>query len=167
MHITASAMPITTPTAAFGSYLSNVANTPDAGGFPLNSGLGGRPCPTTGSCTVPILNVAKDNVSGSLTYSREIVPNYKLTARFDDTFVGPSTDVAYYFGYALPSYNIANIHLIVEHDKWSANLFCENFTNEVALITANNTSFQFNIPQTVRYATNQPRTYGLQLNVKF
>jgi iron complex outermembrane receptor protein len=158
---------ITSPTASFESYLSSVANTPDAGGQPLISGLGGRPCPATGNCTVPILNVAKDNVSGSLTYSREIVPNYKLTARFDDTFVGPSTDVAYYFGYDLPSYNIANIHLILEHDKWSANLFCENFTNEVALITANNTSFQFNIPQTVRYATNQPRTYGLQLNVKF
>jgi len=158
---------ITSPTPAFESYLSQVANTPDAGSYPLNSGLGGRPCPATGSCTVPILNVAKDNVSGSLTYSREIVPNYKLTARFDDTFVGPSTDVAYYFGYDLPSYNIANLHLILEHEKWSANLFCENFTNEVALISANNTSFQFNIPQTVRYSTNQPRTYGLQLNVKF
>ena len=158
---------ITSPTPAFASYLSQVANTPDAGAYPLNSGLGGRPCPATGSCTVPILNVAKDNVSGSVTYSREIVPNYKLTARFDDTFVGPSTDVAYYFGYDLPSYNIANLHLILEHEKWSANLFCENFTNEVALISANNTSFQFNIPQTVRYSTNQPRTYGLQLNVKF
>ena len=112
-----------------------MANTPDAGGYPLNSGLGGRPCPATGNCTVPILNVAKDNVSGSVTYSREIVPNYKLTARFDDTFVGPSTDVAYYFGYDLPSYNIANLHLILEHEKWSANLFCENLTNEVALIS--------------------------------
>ena len=158
---------ITSPTPAFESYLSQVANTPDAGSYPLNSGLGGRPCPATGSCTVPILNVAKDNVSGSLTYSREIVPNYKFTARFDDTFVGPSTDVAYYFGYDLPSYNIANLHLILEHEKWSANVFCENLTNEVALITANNTSFQFNIPQTVRYSTNQPRTYGLQLNVRF
>jgi hypothetical protein len=35
------------------------------------------------------------------------------------------------------------------------------------LMTANNTSFQFNIPQVVRYSTNQPRTYGLQLNYKW
>ena len=45
-------------------------------------------------------------------------------------------------------------------------LFVTNFTNEVALISANNTSFQFNIPQTVRYSTNQPRTVGLR-HVKF
>jgi hypothetical protein len=37
----------------------------------------------------------------------------------------------------------------------------------VALMTANNTSFQFNIPQVVRYSTNQPRTVGVQLNYKF
>ena len=34
-------------------------------------------------------------------------------------------------------------------------------------MTANNTSFQFNIPQIVRYATNLPRTVGAQLNYKF
>jgi hypothetical protein len=135
-----------------------VANTPD--------GVS-RPCPTTGNCEVPILNVAKDIVSGAISYTKEIVPNYKLTARFDDSFVGPSTDVAYYFGYDLPSYNIANLHLILEHEKWSVNLFVDNLTNEVALISANNTSFQFNIPQTVRYSTNQPRTYGTQINVRF
>jgi len=37
----------------------------------------------------------------------------------------------------------------------------------VALMTANNTSFQFNIPQLVRYSTNQPRTVGMQINYKF
>ncbi len=149
---------ITSPNASFLGYLSQVANTPD--------GIG-RPCPPTGGCTVPILNVAKDNVSGAVSYTKEIAPDYKLTARVDDTFVGPSTDVAFYFGYQLPSYNIANFHLILEHERWSVNFFVDNFTNEVALITANNTSFQFNIPQTVRYATNQPRTYGTQLNVRF
>jgi outer membrane receptor protein involved in Fe transport len=43
----------------------------------------------------------------------------------------------------------------------------DNLTNKVALTTANNTSFQFNIPQVVRYTTNQPRTVGMQLNYKF
>jgi iron complex outermembrane receptor protein len=149
---------ITSPSASFQNYLSTVASEPD--------GVT-RPCPVSGSCTVPILNVAKENVSASLTYSRLLVPGWRLTARADDQFVGPSTDVAYYFGYRLPSYNIANFHVILDHGPWSANLFCENFTNEVALISANNTSFQFNIPQTVRYSTNQPRTYGTQLNYRF
>ncbi len=82
-------------------------------------------------------------------------------------FVGTSHDVAYYFDYTLPSYNIANARVGLEHDNWSANLFVDNFTNKVALMTANNTSFQFNIPQLVRYSTNQPRTVGVQVNYKF
>jgi hypothetical protein len=52
-------------------------------------------------------------------------------------------------------------------DNWSADLFVDNLTNKVALISANNTSFQFNIPQVVRYSTNQPRTVGVQANYKF
>jgi iron complex outermembrane recepter protein len=149
---------ITAPNASFQNYLSTVAFAPD--------GVT-RPCPVTGKCTVPILNVAKETASASLAYTTEVIPNYQLTARVDDSLVGPATDVAFYFGYHLPSYNIANLHLILDHGPWSVNAFVTNFTNEVALVTANNTSFQFNIPQTVRYSTNQPRTYGMQLNVKF
>jgi outer membrane receptor protein involved in Fe transport len=149
---------ITSPNASFQNYLSTVAFTPN--------GVT-RPCPVTGSCTVPILNVPKETASASLAYRTEIIANYQLTTRVDDSFVGPSTDVAYFFGYHLPSYNIVNLHVILDHGPWSVIGFVTNFTNEVALISANNTSFQFNIPQTVRYSTNQPRTYGMQLNVKF
>jgi len=149
---------ITSPNASFQSYLSTVAFAPD--------GVS-RPCPVTGNCTVPILNVAKDTASAALSYTTEVVASYQLTARVDDSFVGPTTDVAYFFGYRLPSYSIANAHLALDHGPWSVMTFVTNFTNKVALISANNTSFQFNIPQTVRYSTNQPRTYGLQLNVKF
>jgi outer membrane receptor protein involved in Fe transport len=147
-----------TANASFQNYLSTVAFTPN--------GVT-RPCPVTGACTVPILNVAKENVSSSLAYSTLLMPGWRLTARVDDQLVGRSTDVAYFFGYQLPSYNIGNFHVILDHGLWSVNLFCDNFTNEVALISANNTSFQFNIPQTVRYSTNQPRTFGTQINVRF
>lgn len=149
---------ITSPNASFLSYLSSVATSPDGTN---------RPCPTSGDCTVPILNVPKDTASVSLTYTTEIYTDYKLTARVADSFVGSSTDVAYYFGYQLPSYNISNARVILAHGDWSANLFVNNLTNTVALMTANNTSFQFNIPQVVRYTTNQPRTIGLQMNYKF
>jgi hypothetical protein len=84
-----------------------------------------------------------------------------------DYFTGPSHDVAYYFDYQLPSYNLANARLILAHGNWSAHLFVDNLTNKVALMTANNTSFQFNIPQLVRYSTNQPRTFGTQINYRF
>ena len=81
--------------------------------------------------------------------------------------MGSSYDVAYYFGYKLPSYALANARVGLGHGNWSADLFVDNLTNKVALISANNTSFQFNIPQVVRYSTNQPRTVGVQLNYKF
>ncbi len=33
--------------------------------------------------------------------------------------------------------------------------------------SANNTSFQFNIPALIRYSVNQPRTFGTQINYSF
>jgi iron complex outermembrane recepter protein len=148
---------ITSPNAAFQNYLSTLVTTPN----------GVHPCPTSGTCTIPILNVAKDTASLSLTYARPLFGDYQLTARIADSYVGSSTDVAYYFGYELPGYNVANARVILAHDKWSAQLFVDNLTNKVALMTANNTSFQFNIPQVVRYSTNQPRTIGTQFNYHF
>jgi outer membrane receptor protein involved in Fe transport len=149
---------LTQPNAGYLTLLDSQAGNPSGSGFP---------CSTTGSCRVPIQNVAKDNISASLAYTTPVAPGYDLTARLDDQEVGPSTDLAYYFGYTLPSYNIANFHMILKHDNWSVNLFCDNIANTVALISSNNTSFQFNIPQLVRYSTNQPLTFGTQINLKF
>jgi hypothetical protein len=93
--------------------------------------------------------------------------DYRLTTSVADAYTGTSHDVAYYFDYDLPSYSIANARVNLAHGNWSANLFVDNLTNKVALMSANNTSFQFNIPQLVRYSTNQPRTFGTQINYKF
>jgi iron complex outermembrane recepter protein len=149
---------ITHPNASYTSFLTSVAFEPD--------GVT-RPCATAAGCTAPIMNVAKDTASLSLTYSTAVLSDYQLSARIADVFVGSSYDVAYYFGYKLPSYNLANARVNLAHGDWSANLFVDNLTNKVALMTANNTSFQFNIPQVVRYSTNQPRTVGMQINYKF
>ena len=113
------------------------------------------------------MNVPKDTASFSINYLTTVMGDYQLSARLVDAYVGTSYDVAYYFGYKLPGYNIANGRVGLAHGNWSGNLFIDNLTNKQALITANNTSFQFNIPQVVRYSTNQPRTYGLQLNYKW
>jgi iron complex outermembrane recepter protein len=149
---------ITHPNAAYTSFLTNVAFFPDGVTHPCNAGS---------ACTAPIMNVVKDTASLSLTYSTTVMSDYRLSARVVDSFVGPSYDVAYYFGYKLPSYNLANARVGLAHGDWSADLFVNNLTNKVALMTANNTSFQFNIPQVVRYSTNQPRTVGVQINYKF
>ena len=149
---------ITHPNASFTNFLTSVAFEPD--------GVT-RPCAAAAGCTAPIMNVAKDTASLSVTYATTVMSDYQFTARVADSFVGSSHDVAYYFNYILPSYSIANARIGLAHNDWSADLFVDNLTNKVALMTANNTSFQFNIPQVVRYTTNQPRTAGVQLNVKF
>jgi hypothetical protein len=40
-------------------------------------------------------------------------------------------------------------------------------TNKITELTANNTQFQFNVPQLTRISTNQPRTYGTEVNYRF
>jgi iron complex outermembrane receptor protein len=150
---------ITSPNALYTSFLTNVATFPD--------GVT-HPCPTAGGgCTAPIMNVVKDTASLSVVYATNVLGNYQFTARASGQFVGSSYDVAYYFGYKLPAYTLGNARVGLARDNWSADLFVDNFTNKVALISANNTSFQFNIPQVVRYSTNQPRTVGVQINYKF
>jgi outer membrane receptor protein involved in Fe transport len=67
---------ITSPNASFQSYLSTVAFAPD--------GVT-RPCPVTGSCTVPILNVAKDNAAHRWPTPREIVPATTSSRRASTT----------------------------------------------------------------------------------
>jgi iron complex outermembrane recepter protein len=150
---------ITHPNALYTSFLTNVASFPD--------GVT-HPCPTSGGgCTAPIMNVVKDTASLTIAYATNVMGNYQFSARASGQFVGSSYDVAYYFGYKLPAYTLGNARVGLARDNWSTDLFVDNITNKVALISANNTSFQFNIPQVTRYSTNQPRTVGVQVNYKF
>ncbi|MGB6308494.1 MAG: TonB-dependent receptor [Steroidobacteraceae bacterium] len=144
---------ITNPTAAYASSL-----------FGTN---GQAYCPANGKCTIPILNVPHQTAGLSLVYSADVGDGYRLTARAGDTYTGYATDEAYYFGVHLPPYAIADARIMLTHGAWSAQLFVDNLTNKVALMTANNTQFQFNIPQLIRYTVNQPRTIGTQINFKF
>ncbi len=124
-------------------------------------------CSNPSSCQTPILNVPRSGASLALVYSAPIANDYKLTARLADTYVGPSVDEAFYFGLPLPSYNLASSRFTLSHERWQGMFFIDNLTNKIAIVSANNTSFQFNIPQTIRYSTVQPRTFGLQLSYSF
>jgi iron complex outermembrane recepter protein len=144
------------PTTAFAT--SVIATSPPGG-------LSG--CQTVTNCTVPILNVPKYTGSAALIYTTRVLQDYHFTARISDIYVGPSTDQAYYFGIPLPSYNIINARAGLAGDKWSATLFIDNLSNKVAWNTANNTQFQFNSPLLTRISTNQPRTFGTEINYRF
>jgi hypothetical protein len=121
----------------------------------------------TNCSSIPILNVPKDAASLALVYSAQVFGSYQLTGRVSDSFVGPAYDQAYAFGIRLPSYSIANARLGFGGAKWNATLFVDNLTNKVTELATNNTQFQFNVPQLVRVSTNQPRTFGTEINYRF
>jgi outer membrane receptor protein involved in Fe transport len=150
---------ITHPTPNYVLYLETVAT---------QTGTGWGPCrPGNGTCTAPILNVPRATASGSLVYATTLQGDYRVSGRISGSYVGSQTDVAYYYGISVPSYAIGNLRGSLGRGRWSVDLFVDNFTNKVARMSANNTSFQFNIPQLIRYSTNQPRTYGTQFEYRF
>jgi len=150
--------------ALSGTYTHAEVNSPSAA-FAAQVAGQYRTCPTVSNCTAPILNVPKSTGTITLTYTTQ-VSDYQFTARVSDSYVGSSTDVSYTF-VELPSYSLANAVLSLGSDKWTARLFVTNLTNKVAEISANNTSFQVNLPGVVRISTNQPRTFGTELNYRF
>jgi iron complex outermembrane recepter protein len=148
---------VTQPNSTFVAFLTTVAERPNGAFY----------CATAAGCTAPILNVPRDTASLSLVYSTRLPANYALSARISDTYTGPTTDEDYFYGIQLPAYSIAAARVSVSRDNWEANLFINNLADKIAELTANNTSFQFNIPGLARITTNQPRTFGGQVNYKF
>ena len=141
-------------------FAASVLSSAVAGGIPG--------CPSVHDCSsIPILNVPKDAASLALIYSTQVFGSYDLTGRLSDSYVGSAYDQAYAFAIPLPSYSIANARLGLGNEKWNATLFVDNLTNKVAELATNNTQFQFNVPQLVRISTNQPRTFGTEINYRF
>ncbi|HTY49245.1 MAG TPA: TonB-dependent receptor [Steroidobacteraceae bacterium] len=133
---------------------------------PVAAGIPG--CPSATACSsIPILNVPRDAASLSLVYSRPVFASYVLTGRVSDAYVGQAYDQAYAFGIPLPAYDLVNARLGLGTDKWTATLFVDNLTDKIAELATNNTQFQFNVPQLVRVSTNQPRTFGAEINYRF
>jgi outer membrane receptor protein involved in Fe transport len=148
---------VTQPNAQFLSFLTGAALTPN--GTPY--------CASTQGCTAPILNVPKESANLALVYTQALFKDYQFTARVSDSFTGSSYDEAFFYAIRLPSYSIANGRVGISNEHVSGYFYVDNLTNKVAELTANNTSFQFNIPGLIRYSTNQPRTFGTQISYKF
>ena len=54
----------------------------------------------------------------------------------------------------------------VTSDRFSAFLFCDNVTNKLAILT-NNVAQTVNIPSVNRWVTNQPRTIGVDFQIRY
>lgn len=131
-----------------------------------NSGYSFPTCSVGGSCSsVPILNVPKETGSAAIEYAHAL-GNLTLTARLDGTYTGSSWDEAYGV-IQLPGYGMANFRVALGADRWTGSLFVTNLTNKVPWVSANNTSFSFNIGPLTRISTLQPMTIGTQWSYHF
>jgi iron complex outermembrane recepter protein len=130
------------------------------------TGFGFPSCPIGGTCTsVPILNVPKETASWAVEYDRPL-GNLLLNARLDGTYTGSSWDEAF-ATIELPGYSLMNFRIGLSDTRWSGYLFVTNLTNKVPWVTANNTSFSFNVGPLTRISTLQPLTVGTQWSYHF
>jgi outer membrane receptor protein involved in Fe transport len=148
-----------------GAYTDAKLTQPTAGIANYQAGSIGS-CETASHCSLPILNVPKETASAALTYKVDVRQDFRLVTRVAVNYVGASYDQAFVI-VPLPSYTLLSARLTLNHDAWSATLFGNNLTNAITRLTANNTEFQFTIPQLVRFSTGQPRTIGVQLDYHF
>jgi outer membrane receptor protein involved in Fe transport len=131
-----------------------------------NSGYSFPTCGADGHCSsVPILNVPKETASAAIEYSQPI-GNLTMKARLDGSYTGSSWDESYSV-IQLPGYGMANFRIGVSAERWTGTLFVNNLTNKIPWISANNTSFSFNIAPLTRISTLPPMTIGAQASYRF
>jgi outer membrane receptor protein involved in Fe transport len=92
--------------------------------------------------------------------------NLLFNARLDGTYTGSSWDEAF-ATIELPGYSLMNFRVGLSDTRWSGYLFVTNLTNKVPWVSANNTSFGFNVGPLTRISTLQPLTIGTQWSYHF
>ena len=143
------------------TYLASVFASPNPNGIP---GCDGR----TQTCkSLPILNVPRATFHFGASYRVDLAPDMPLTLRVDASYVGRAYDISYYYPVRLRPNTIANFRASMPFREGLLDLYINNITNVAAWNTANNTSFQYNSPSSLRISTNQPRTVGLDYTVKY
>ena len=111
-----------------------------------------------------LYNVPRYTETTALTYTRPITDDITLTARINNSYVGPMPDQDYSPA-VLPPYDIIGARIGVERGNVLASLYADNLANKRAILGINTTGFAYTIPSLIRAVGNQPRTVGL--NVKY
>ena len=122
----------------------------------------------TGSVFSPgsaIQQVPKVTGTLALSYRHQFTDDMALTARAESTYTGSRTDATYYVN-TLPSYDLTNVRAGIDTGRWSAVLFVNNVADKRVPINTV-TQDATNVADWNRLAVNQPRTAGIDLNVRF
>ena len=113
----------------------------------------------------PVQNTPLWTSSASLAYRRNIGSDLAFTARIENNYVDGHIDVTSQVNH-LPSYDLTNLRVGFEGNRWKAVLFASNLFNQRALLS--NTSQQINltVPIFNRIAVSQPLTIGIDLSYR-
>jgi len=114
----------------------------------------------------PILNIPKYTETTTLSYKHAVDADKELTATINNSYVGTSTDVSFYYEQLRP-YDVVKLRLGLNSPSWDGYLFVNNLTDKRAELSINTTSFSYLIPSLTRVSTNQPRTVGVEANYRF
>ncbi len=81
-----------------------------------------------------------------------------------NTIGGPLTQSTFTFNPLLPAYDLVNARIGVRHGNWDIAFYCNNVTNERALLSLDR---ERGFRARVSYIVNQPRTFGINSRVDF
>jgi iron complex outermembrane recepter protein len=123
----------------------------------------------------PLLNIPKFTVSSALNYGWMMGDNLLGAAQINFNYVSSRQELTLFAGspaagvpgyQSLPSYSLTDARLSVSKDNWTVALFATNVFNEHAQLTYLNIN-SFNLYSYNRVVTNQPRTIGIDLSLRY
>jgi iron complex outermembrane recepter protein len=112
-----------------------------------------------------VQNSPEIQLSASLAYRYPINDSLAIVSRVENNYVGSRIDTTAQANYLSP-YDLTNLRAGLEADRWRAELFVDNVTNRLALLT-NASAINVNVPTFNRTAMEQPLTFGLDLSFHF
>jgi outer membrane receptor protein involved in Fe transport len=112
-----------------------------------------------------LLDVPQFTANTSISYRQPLNEQLTMVARVTNSYVDSIQDITFTRN-TLPPYDLVGMRAGVDAGHWSAYLFADNLTNKRALLSDTG-ALSANISILQRIATNQPRTIGLDLSIRF
>jgi outer membrane receptor protein involved in Fe transport len=112
-----------------------------------------------------LLDVPEVTANTALSYRQPLVNDMNFVSRLTNSYVSGIQDITFTRN-SLPAYDLVGLRAGVETGRWSAVLFADNLTNKMALL-GDTGALSANISILNRVATNQPRTIGVDLSIRF
>jgi outer membrane receptor protein involved in Fe transport len=112
-----------------------------------------------------LLDVPEVTANTALSFKQPLASDMNFVSRLTNSYVSGIQDITFTRN-SLPAYDLVGLRAGVETGRWSAFLFADNLTNKMALLSDTG-ALSANISILNRVATNQPRTIGVDLNIKF